>query len=77
MSYTVQVCIGVLPFNEVSLGDCTSGAGNWYDGDSEEHSLGQAFLKGLWQSPDDQLPGSGLVLAETPRGRGLMGAHAY
>ena len=27
--------------------------------------------------PDGRLPGSGLVLAETSSGRGLMGAHAY
>ena len=27
--------------------------------------------------PGWQLPGSGLVIAETPSGSGLMGAHAY
>ena len=69
-------CIGVLPFIEGSLKDGTSGLVA-VSRDSEEQRLGRAFLKGPRQCPDGRLPVCGLVIAETPSGHCLMGAHAY
>ena len=40
-------------------------------------TLRASLLKGPVAMPGWQLPGSGLVIMETPSGSGLMGAHAY
>ena len=65
----------MLPFIEGSLGDGTSGLVA-VSHDSEEHARA-SLLKVAWQVPRWQLPVCGLVIAETPSGHCLMGAHAY
>ena len=62
----------MLPFIEGSLGDCTSGLVAVSHDHLVKNMLRASLLNGA-----AAMPGCGLVIAETPSGHCLMGAHAY